>query len=168
MRRTGRMISTTKGDSEMAQKDTRLFYEDLDVDAEHKSTGRTITETDVVSFAGLSGDFNNMHVDEEFAKNTVFKTRVAHGLCVLSVASGLWFTMPRLATIAFMGLEDWRFSGAVKFGDTIHITRKLVEKREHKRPNMGFLIFEVNVHNQSGEVVQKGKWVILVQRKENA
>lgn len=152
----------------MAQEDTRLFYEDLDVDAEHKSTGRTITETDVVSFAGLSGDFNNMHIDEEFAKNTVFKTRVAHGLCVLSVASGLWFTMPRLATIAFMGLEDWRFSGAVKFGDTIHITRKLVEKREHKRPNMGFLIFEVNVHNQSDEVVQKGKWVILVQGKENA
>jgi acyl dehydratase len=67
-----------------------------------------------------------------------------------------------------MGLEDWRFSGAVKFGDTIHITRKLVEKREHKRPNMGFLIFEVNVHNQGGEIVQKGKWVILVQRKENA
>jgi 3-hydroxybutyryl-CoA dehydratase len=147
-------------------EDTRVFYEDLEVDAEHKSTGRTITETDVVSFAGLSGDFNNMHIDEEFAQKTVFKGRVAHGLCVLSVASGLWFTMPRLATIAFMGLEDWRFSGAVKFDDTIHITRKLVEKREHKRPNMGFLIFEVLVHNQSGEVVQKGKWVILVQRRE--
>lgn len=109
-------------------EDTRVFYEDLEVDAEHKSTGRTITEADVVSFAGLSGDFNNMHIDEEFAQKTVFKGRVAHGLCVLSVASGLWFTMPRLATIAFMGLEDWRFSGAVKFGDTIHITRRLVEK----------------------------------------
>jgi acyl dehydratase len=148
-------------------QDIRLFYEDLNVDDEHQSTGRTITETDVVSFAGLSGDFNNMHIDEEFAKKTVFGSRVAHGLCVLSIASGLWFTMPRLATIAFMGLEDWRFSGAVKFGDTIRIIRKLVEKREHKRPNMGFLIFEVNVHNQTDEVVQKGKWVILVQRKES-
>ena len=93
---------------------------------------------------------------------------MAHGLCVLSVASGLWFTMPRLATIAFMGLEDWRFSGAVKFGDTIHITRKLVEKREHKRPNMGFLIFEVLVHNHSGDVVQKGKWVDLGSKKRRA
>ena len=151
----------------MAQEMTRLFYEDLNVGDEDQSTGRTVTETDVVSFAGLSGDFNNMHIDEEFAKKTVFGSRVAHGLCVLSIASGLWFTMPRLATIAFMGLEDWRFSDAVKFGDTIHITRKLVEKREHKRPNMGFLIFEVNVHNQENKIVQKGKWVILVQRKES-
>jgi 3-hydroxybutyryl-CoA dehydratase len=151
----------------MSQEMTRLFYEDLNVGDEDQSTGRTVTETDVVSFAGLSGDFNNMHIDEEFAKKTVFGTRVAHGLCVLSIASGLWFTMPRLATIAFMGLEDWRFSDAVKFGDTIRITRKLVEKREHKRPNMGFLIFEVNVHNQESKIVQKGKWVILVQRKES-
>ena len=152
----------------MSEETVRLFYEDFEEGAEHESTGRTITETDVVSFAGLSGDFNNMHIDEEFAKKTVFTTRVAHGLCVLSIASGLWFTMPRLATVAFMGLEDWRFSGAVKFGDTIHITRKLVEKREHKRPNMGFLIFEVKVHNQGGDVVQKGKWVILVQKRENS
>lgn len=150
----------------MSEEPMRLYYEDLNVDDEHVSTGRTVTETDVVSFAGLSGDFNNMHIDEEFAKKTVFGTRVAHGLCVLSIASGLWFTMPRLATVAFMGLEDWRFSGAVKFGDTIRITRKLSEKKEHKRPNMGFLTFEVNVHNQNEEIVQKGKWVILVQRKE--
>jgi acyl dehydratase len=150
----------------MSQELTRLYYEDLNVGDEHLSTGRTVTETDVISFAGLSGDFNNMHIDEEFAKKTVFGTRVAHGLCVLSIASGLWFTMPRLATVAFMGLEDWRFSGAVKFGDTIRITRKLAEKKEHKRPSMGLLTFEVNVHNQNEEVVQKGKWVILVQRRE--
>lgn len=149
----------------MAQEMARLFYEDLNIGDQDQSTGRTITETDVVSFAGLSGDFNNMHIDEEFAKKTVFGTRVAHGLCVLSIASGLWFTMQRLDTIAFMGFEDWRFSKAVKFGDTIRITRNLVEKREHKRPNMGSLIFEVKIHNQTDEVVQEGKWVILVQRK---
>ena len=147
---------------------SKLFYEDLEVEDEHKSSGRTVTEADVVNFAGLSADFNNMHIDEEFAKKTVFKTRVAHGMLVTSIATGLWFTMPRLATVAFMGLEDWRFSGAVFPGDTIHITRKLVEKREHKRPNMGFLIFEVNVFSQREEKpVQKGKWVILVQKTEN-
>jgi len=144
---------------------SRIFYEDLEEGIEHKSSGRTVTETDVVNFAGISADYNNMHIDEEFAKKTVFKTRVAHGMLVTSIATGLWFTMPRLATVAFMGLEDWRFSGAVFPGDTIHITRKLVEKKDHKRPNMGFFIFEVNVHNQKEEVVQKGKWVILVQRK---
>ncbi len=146
----------------------RIQYEDLEVDAEHKSSGRTVTEADVVNFAGLSADYNNMHIDEEFAKKTVFKTRVAHGMLVTSIATGLWFTMPRLATVAFMGLEDWRFSGAVFPGDTIHITRRLVEKKEHKRPNMGLFIFEVNVKNQKDEVVQKGKWVILVTKKETA
>ena len=145
----------------------RIHYEDIDEGIQHKSSGRTVTEADVVNFAGLSADYNNMHIDEEFAKKTVFKTRVAHGMLVTSIATGLWFTMPRLATVAFMGLEDWRFSGAVFPGDTVHITRKLVEKKEHKRPNMGFFIFEVNVHNQKDEVVQKGKWVILVQRKES-
>lgn len=145
----------------------RIHYEDIDEGVEHKSSGRTVTEADIVNFAGLSADYNNMHIDEEFAKKTVFKTRVAHGMLVTSIATGLWFTMPRLATVAFMGLEDWRFSGAVFPGDTVHITRKLVEKKEHKRPNMGFFIFEVNVHNQKDEVVQKGKWVILVQRKES-
>ena len=149
----------------MGQQSDKLIYEDISVGDEAMSVARTVTETDVVSFAGLSGDFNAMHTDEEFAKKTVFGTRVAHGLCVLSIASGLWFSMPRLATIAFMGLEDWRFSKPVKFGDTIRITRKVVEKREHKRPNMGFVIFEVNVLNQNDEVVQNGKWVILVERK---
>jgi len=146
---------------------SKIFYEELNVGDEHKSTARTVTETDIVNFAGLSGDFNNMHIDEEFAKKTVFKTRVAHGMLVTSIATGLWFTMPRLATVAFMGLEDWRFSGAVFPGETVHLTRKLVEKKEHKRPNMGFFIFEVNVHNQKDEVVQKGKWAILVQKKES-
>ena len=112
--------------------DDKLFYEDVPEETEHVSSGRTITEADVVNFAGLSADFNNMHIDEEFAKNTVFGTRVAHGMCVLSIATGLWFTMPRLATIAFMGLQDWRFSGAVKPGDTVKITRKLVEKKNTK------------------------------------
>lgn len=147
--------------------DTKLFWEDLEVGAEHQSTARTMTEADIVNFAGLSGDFNNMHIDEEFAKKTVFGTRVAHGVLTLSISTGLWFTMPRLSTVAFMGIEEWRFSGAVKPGDTIHITRKLIEKKEHKRPNMGFFIFEVNVHNQNDEIVQKGKWVILVNRKES-
>ena len=145
----------------------KLFYEEVAEGTEHVSSGRTVTEADVVNFAGLSADFNNMHIDEEFAKNTVFKTRVAHGMCVASIATGLWFTMPRLATIAFIGLQDWKFKDAVFPGDTIKINRKLVEKKEHKRPNMGFLNWEVNVVNQDDKVVQTGVWVILVQRKES-
>ena len=86
---------------------------------------------------------------------------------LLSIATGLWFTMPRLATIAFMGLSEWKFKDAVFPGDTIKITRKLVEKKEHKRPNMGFLNWEVNVINQDDKVVQTGIWNILVQRKES-
>ena len=108
-----------------------------------------------------------MHINEEFAKNTVFKTRVAHGMCVASIATGLWFTMRRLATIAFMGLQDWKFIDAVFQGDTIKINRKLVAKKEPKSTTMGFLNWEVNVVNQDDKVVQTGVWVILVQRKES-
>ena len=88
---------------------SRLFYEDLETDAEHKSSGRTVTEADVVNFAGLSADYNNMHIDEEFAKKTVFKTRVAHGMLVTSIATGLWFTMPVLQQLLLWDLRTGVF-----------------------------------------------------------
>ncbi|MBE3586015.1 MAG: MaoC family dehydratase N-terminal domain-containing protein [Thermoanaerobacter sp.] len=143
----------------------RLFFEDLNVGDEAESAGRTITEADVVNFAGLSGDFNALHMDAEFAKKTIFGERVAHGMCVTSIATGLWFTMPRLATMAFLGLEDWRFVKPVKFGDTIKVRRKVAGKKE-TRPDRGIVTFDIEVINQNGEVVQQGKWNMMVQKKQ--
>jgi acyl dehydratase len=144
---------------------TRLLFEELNIGDSAVSLGRTITETDVVNFAGLSGDFNVMHIDEEVAKNTIFKGRVAHGMCTSSIASGLWFSMPRLATLAFLGLDEWRFVKPVKFGDTIKVKREVAEKKETKE-DRGIVTFSIKVTNQKDEVVQEGKWLILVQRRK--
>ena len=144
--------------------DSRLFFDQLNMGDEAVSVARTITEADVVNFAGLSGDFNALHVDAEFAKKTIFGVRVAHGMCVTAIATGLWFSMPRLATMAFLGLDDWRFVKPVKFGDTIKVQRAVSGKKEIKQ-DRGIVTFDIQVTNQTGEVVQQGKWNMMVQKK---
>jgi len=144
---------------------TRLLFEELNIGDAEVSLGRTITETDVVNFAGLSADFNAMHIDAEFAKKTIFGARVAHGMCTTSIATGLWFTMPRLATMAFLGLDEWKFVKPVLFGDTIKVKRVVAEKKETKE-DRGIVTFNIQVVNQKDEVVQEGKWLMLVQRRK--
>lgn len=144
---------------------TRLLFEELNLGDEEVSVARTITETDVVNFAGLSADFNALHIDAEFAKKTIFGQRVAHGMCTSSIATGLWFTMPRLATMAFLGLDNWKFVKPVMFGDTIKVKRKVAEKKETKA-DRGIVTFDIQVVNQKDEVVQEGQWLMLVQRQK--
>ena len=133
----------------------RLLWEDLNEGDVAISSGRTITETDVVNFCGLSGDFNWFHVDAVAAKESVFGQRVAHGMLVASIA-----------TAAFMGLREWQFRGAVLFGDTIRVKRTIGEKTEHKNPAQGFVIYEVEVLNQDDKIVQKGQWNMLIRRRQ--
>lgn len=148
----------------------RLLWEDLNEGDVAMSAGRTITETDVVNFCGVSGDFNWFHIDAEAAKDSVFGQRVAHGALVLSIATGLQVGQmePKVATAAFMGLKDWQFRGAVFFGDTIRVKRMIGEKTEHpKNPGQGFCVYDVEVLNQEDKVVQKGQWSMLIRRRES-
>jgi acyl dehydratase len=143
------------------------MWDDLTEGDDAISAGRTITETDVVNFCGLSGDFNWFHTDAERAKESVFGQRVAHGMLVASIATGLQVEKmePKIATAAFMGLSDWQFRAPVFFGDTIRVKRTIGEKEEHKSPTMGRVVYEVEVLNQEDKVVQKGKWNMLISRK---
>ena len=145
----------------------RLLWEDLTEGDVAVSGGRTITETDVVNFAGLSGDFNWFHIDAVAAKESVFGQRVAHGALVLAIATGLQVGQmePKIATAAFMGLKDWQFRGAVFFGDTIRVKRTIGAKSEHKNPGQGVAIYEIEVLNQDDKVVQKGQWNMLIRRR---
>jgi acyl dehydratase len=142
------------------------MWDDLTEGDDAISAGRTITETDVVNFCGLSGDFNWFHTDAERAKESVFGQRVAHGMLVASIATGLQVEKmePKIATAAFMGLSDWQFRAPVFFGDTIRVKRTIGEKEEHKSPTMGRVVYEVEVLNQEDKVVQKGKWNMLISR----
>jgi acyl dehydratase len=139
------------------------YFEEFEVGETIVSAGRTVTETDVVLFAGLSGDYNQLHTDVEYASQTLFGERVAHGLLGLSIASGL---AARLGFIegtaqAFTGLE-WKFRAPVKIGDTIHATFEIKRKREMPRLGGGFLTIAVTVLNQGDEIVQKGTWTVLM------
>ena len=92
-----------------------------------ESLGRTVTEADVVNFAGLSGDFNPIHIDHEFARSTPFRQPIAHGLLVFSIGSGLGVSCPQMRTLAFVQVQEWNFKGPVFIGDTIHLRSKVLE-----------------------------------------
>lgn len=150
---------------------SQLFFEDLTVGDRFTSSGRTITEADVVNFAGLSGDYNALHMDAEYAKTTQFGQRIAHGLLGLVVASGL-FTKTELnsrlhnSLIALLGV-DWKFTGPLYIGDTVHLEIEVLSKRNTKKPDRGIVVLLRNVVNQRGEVVQKGEVPMLLKTRDS-
>src|SRR5271154_1451956 len=119
-----------------------LFCNDIEVGQRWESLGRTITEADIVNFAGLSGDFNPIHVDHEFARTTVFRRPIAHGLLVWSVASGLCIMAPPMRTLALMSTANWKFKEPVYIGDTIRMVSKVLAKEERSRGRRGVITWE--------------------------
>jgi acyl dehydratase len=131
-----------------------LYYEDFTAGVEHVTRGRTITESDVVNFAGLSGDFVELHTNEEYARQSPFGKRIAHGLLTLSISSGLMVQMNLITdtVLAFYGIDKLRFVKPVFIGDTIHVRKKVVDAMA-KSSEMGVVTFETTVLNQNGETV---------------
>jgi acyl dehydratase len=146
---------------------SRQYFEDIQVGDEYLSPGRTITEADIVAFAGLSGDYNVLHTDAEFMKSSIFGERIAHGLLGLSVSSGLGArAVPRpFATLAFLGLR-WRFKGPIKIGDTIKVQMKVTSKKETSKPDRGIVTVQRQVLNQRGELVQEGDTELMIERRK--
>lgn len=143
-----------------------LYFEDYTIGDSITSQGRTVTETDIVSFAALSGDWNPIHTDAEVARETDFGERIAHGLLVLSMATGLAERLGFMkdTVIAFMGLE-WQFRNAVKIGDTIRLRGSVSELRPMRRLGGGYVTFKIQVLNQEDQVVQRGTWTVLVRSR---
>jgi acyl dehydratase len=143
----------------------RRYFDEIEVGEEYESPGRTVTETDIVIFAGLSGDYNVLHTDAEFMKQSIFGERIAHGLLGLAIQSGLLTRgMQAYATLAFVGLR-WKFKGPIKIGDTIRVRAKVSGKKETSKPDRGVVTLERQVVNQRGEVVQEGETDLMVERK---
>jgi acyl dehydratase len=143
----------------------RRFFEEIEIGEEYESPGRTVTETDIVMFAGLSGDYNVLHTDAEFMKGSIFGERIAHGLLGLALQAGLFSRATRpYATTAFTGLR-WKFKAPIKIGDTIRVLVKVVAKRDDDKPDRGLVTLERKIVNQRGEVVQDGETDLLVERR---
>lgn len=133
------------------------------------SAGRTVSEHEVATFAGLSGDFNQIHTDAEFAKSTPFGQRIAHGLLGLSIASGLAVQTGILGpnVIAFREVGEWKFVKPIFIGDTIHVEMEVSETKAFPRLGGGLVTILVHVKNQADETTMKGYWTVLVKFKED-
>lgn len=153
-------------ESTYKHKPRGLYFEDFELGQELVTAGRTITETDIVNFAGLSGDFNQIHTDAEYASRDTFGQRVAHGMLVHSIATGLAVQSGIIegTVLAFREL-DCKFSLPTFIGDTIHVKVEITEKKALPRLGGGNINMKVYVINQNGKVVQRGNWVMLVKSK---
>ena len=146
---------------------TGLFFEDFQTGQKVKSAGRTVSEHDIATFAGLSGDFNQIHTDAEFAKTTPFGQRISHGLLGLAIASGLAVQTGILGAnvIAFREVNEWKFVKPVFIGDTIHVEMEVLETKALPRLGGGSVILNIHVNNQSNETTMRGQWTVLVKNR---
>lgn len=140
-----------------------LYFEEFEIGVKLVTRGRTVTESDIVQFAGLTGDYNPMHTDAEYTKKSFMGQRVAHGMLVISYAMGLAYQLGILeqTVLAFRGLE-MKFSAPVMIGDTIHAELTVVEKKEAARLGGGTVVIDLKILNQENKTVQKGTITLLM------
>lgn len=130
------------------------------------SVGRTITEADIVNFAGLAGDYTQIHTNAEFARSSFFGKRVAHGLLLMSIVSGLLAQLGFVeGTVLALREVIWKFSLPVFIGDTIHVEARVTNLKAARRLGGGGVTFDIKVINQDGKAVQSGQWSLLVASK---
>jgi acyl dehydratase len=147
------------------------YFEDIAVGDGCISVGRTITEADVVNYAGISGDYNTIHTDAEYAKTSIAGQRLVHGMLVMAVASGLFtrtaYNLAITPTLAAMTeIRSWKFQKPVLIGDTIRVQMEVVEKTDPKpESKSGKAVFRRSVLNQRDEIVQVGETVMLIKKR---
>lgn len=142
------------------------FFDQLEIGDKFSTVSRTVTEADIVNFCGVSGDFNQLHTDIEFAARTTFGQRVAHGMCGMAIASGCVNRSGLIegTTVAFIGIQDWSFRKPIFINDTVLVEISVKDKKETKKTDRGFVSFWLKVINQREEVVMEGQWDILMAR----
>jgi acyl dehydratase len=144
------------------------YLDDLEVGHVWNSSGRTITETDVVFFATWSGDMHPLHTNEEYAKTTQFGGRIFHGPGALALAFGLEIGLGWKdgSAIAFLGIKDWTMKAPVRIGDTISVREEVIDVRQSSsKPDRGVVTTRAAILNQHGEVCQEGQWAVLLRRR---
>jgi len=144
----------------------KRYFDEIETGETHETPGITITDWHIGQFSGLSMDYFEIHTNDEFAKQTQFGRRVAHGLLGLALTDGLKnrseFQVRAVASLKW----TWEFTGPIFVGDTLKATLRVAEKRASRsKPDRGILTLDLELTNQRGEVVQKGQNLLLVERK---
>ncbi|GEE01650.1 MaoC family dehydratase [Gordonia spumicola] len=147
-----------------------LWFDDAEVGMSFDTVGRTVTEADVVNFAGVSGDFHVLHTDAELMERSDFGQRIVHGALILSMVTGLRGRLGIFdeTLIAFAEIRTWKFRRPVFIGDTIRVRNTVTELIETSTPDRGVMVQRVEVLTQRGEVVQDGEMVALMRRRADA
>ena len=150
----------------MEYKHAGKYFEEFSVGDKYVTPARTVTEADIVSYSGLSGDYNLVHTDEEFAKNTLFGTRIAHGPLTMTIAAGLLFRLGLLdgTSMALLGLNI-KFVNPVLPGDTIKCIAEVIGKRETRKADRGVLNLKLQILNQRQETVIEAEHITMQARK---
>jgi acyl dehydratase len=157
----------------MGQKDINgrgYFFEDYHIGMVFNSMGRTIVESDVSNFAGLTGDFSSIHTDAVYAAKFHFGQRIAHGMLGLSIGLGLAVRLGLLeaTVLAFREINDWKFSAPIYIGDTIHVSMSVLELKAVPKLGGGLVLLHAEIVNQDEKIVQQGKWSVLVKSRDSA
>lgn len=146
-----------------------LWFEDYSVGQIYVSGARTLTEADIVAFAGLSGDYNPLHVDETFARRSPFRGRIAHGVLMIAVATGLAAQMGIFdGTVQAFSEVGARFLEPVRADDTVHLRLDVVEVDPAPTRRRGNVRFATVMLNQDSERVAEGHWTMLFLRRKPA
>ncbi|WP_163271748.1 MaoC/PaaZ C-terminal domain-containing protein [Chelativorans alearense] len=144
-----------------------MYFEDFTEGQVIKTPRRTITSTDIVNFACLSGDFNGVHSDYEYCKTTPFGEPIAHAPLIYAVMGGLQYAsgVNDGTLIALLGIDEWRMSKPVKHGDTVHMRSTVIAKRETSKPDRGIVTFRREFVNQRDEAVQSMRATFMYRRR---
>lgn len=148
--------------------DTSMYYDDLHIGLVLTSLGRTVTETDLVTFSMLSGDWNPIHADENFARGTDYGQRVVHGLLGLSILTGLmdhagWFAT---SAVGMLDIKDWQFTHPLFVGDTLHCELEISHMRLTSRGDRGIVGRSFRLRNELDEIVQQGQIPMMIRVRE--
>jgi acyl dehydratase len=143
------------------------YFEDFEVGQEIVTPARTITSTDIVNFACLTGDFNEVHTNFEYCKSTPFGEPIAHGPLVYGIMGGLQYAsgINDGTLLGLLGIDQWRMLAPVKHGDTVRVVQKVVEKKETSKPDRGVITFLRQCVKQDGSVVQEMKATLMYRRR---
>lgn len=146
-----------------------IFFGEIQEGRTYRTARRTITDADIVGFAGLSGDFNPLHIDDEFARDeTPFGRRIAHGLLGLSIGEGLRSELDEWHVLAFLEVQR-RFEAPIFPGDTIHMEFAVQSTRRSKsNPMRGIVVLDAKLVNQDGATLQSGQDTVLVGANDGA
>jgi len=143
------------------------YFEDFEIGQEFISPARTVTQTDIVNFACLSGDFNEVHTNFEYCKTTPFGEPIAHGPLIYAIMGGLQYAsgINDGTLLALLQIDAWRMLGPVKHGDTIRLSSRVVGKKESNKPDRGVITFQRQCVKQDGTIAQEMTATLLYRRR---